>query len=304
MFKVVDWIKNNKLVVVLFITLCYFFIKQSQPVTYPNKTFSSNYDSAYSTQVGSVISNLSTSSFVAPAPEVKKTTISQNASQNRMVVADSYLSLVVAKVEDTHQQILKKVEEFGGFMISSSVNNPQENANASLTVRIPSEKLEAALAYFKSLSIKVVTENLTGEDITNQYTDINARLKTLDKTKAIFEEMLNKATLVQDILDVQQQIIAVQDQIDVLKGQTKYLEESSSMAKITVYLSTDELSLPYAPLDSWRPEQIAKEAVRSLISMARGIIGLLIWIGVYGIIWMPVLIIIYFIKKKLIKKNK
>jgi len=96
----------------------------------------------------------------------------------------------------------------------------------------------------------------------------------------------------------------MQDQMDALKGQSKYLEENASMAKITVYLSTDELSLPYAPLDSWRPEQIIKEALRSIISTFRSIIGLLIWVGVYGILWVPALIIFLVIKTRFTKKNK
>lgn len=295
MSKIIAWIKNHKLISVLLIVILYFLIKQSLP-TYQmssSKYITSDYSARESSSSQGM--GLTMPNFAAPSsPSYSKI---GTTPQNRMVVADSYLSLVVSKVENSHRQILNKVQELGGFMINSSINNPQENANASLTIRIPSDKLETALAYFKSLAIKVVTENLTGEDVTNQYSDINARLKTLDRTKEIFEEMLGKAIAIPDILNIQREIINMQDQIDSLKGQTKYLEENSSMAKITIYLSTDELSLPYAPLDSWRPEQIMKEAVRSIISTFRIIFGLLIWIGVYGIIWIPALIIFIFAKK-------
>ncbi len=276
MFKMIDWIKSHKLTSILLLVVFYLLIKQFTPI-YPIRPL--NYGAAdYGAK------------SIAPAQEGKM------VSDNRMVVADSYLSLVVKTVADTHRQILKKVEELGGFMINSSVNNPQENANASLTVRIPSKKLDEAIRFFKALAIKVVTENLTGEDVTNQYTDIEARLATLNKTKVIFEEMLTKATLVPDILNIQREILSIQDQIDSLKGQQKYLTENVKLAKITIYLSTDELSLPYAPLDSWRPALIFKEAVRSMIVHLRQFGTALIWVGVYGVIWLPIVLIVIFIK--------
>jgi len=298
MSRIIDWIKSHKLTSLLIVVLFYLLIKNSTLPNYQMRTL--NYGAAdYSTKsIESAQSGMMMSRSIAPPATGGSYSQPVTQTQNRMVVADSYLSLVVKKVEDTHRQILMEVNELGGFMINSSVNNPQENANASLTVRIPSNQLETALKFFKSLSVKVVTENLTGEDVTNQYTDIEARLNTLNKTKIIFEDMLTKATLIPDILNVQREIMSLQDQIDSLKGQTKYLEENASMAKITIYLSTDELSLPYAPLDSWRPEQIMKEAVRSMISTLRLVVGFLIWIGVYAVIWVPVLIILLFIKKR------
>lgn len=295
----IDWIKSHKLTSLLIVVVFYLLIKQSTLPTYQMRALNYgaadyNIKSIGSTQGGAMMSesvaplSASYSKTSAPTPE-------------RMVVADSYLSLVVKKVEETHRQILMKVQELKGFMVNSSVNNPAENANASLTVRIPSDQLEAALKYFKSLSIKVVTENLTGEDVTNQYTDIEARLATLNKTKTIFEDMLSKAITVTDILNVQREILNIQDQIDMQVGQKKYLAENVDLAKITVYLSTDELSLPYAPLDSWRPELIVKEAVRSMISTLRLVVGFLIWIGVYAAIWLPVLLIFLFVRKRFIK---
>lgn len=299
MSKVVGWIKSHKLTFLLFVAIFYLLVKQSAPI-YPMRL--SNYGAPdYGVKsIGLAQSGAMMSESVAP-PSVSYSKTSTPTSE-RMVVADSYLSLVVKKVEDTHRQILMKVQELKGFMVNSSINNPEDNANASLTVRIPSNQLETALKYFKSLSVKVVTENLTGEDVTNQYTDIEARLATLNKTKTIFEDMLSKAITVEDILNVQREILSVQDQIDAQTGQKKYLAENVNLSKITVYLSTDELSLPYAPLDLWRPELIMKEAVRSMISTLRLVVGFLIWIGVYAVIWLPILLIFLFVKRRFVKK--
>jgi len=218
--------------------------------------------------------------------------------KNRLVITNSYLSLQVSKVAAVQKQVIKKAEELGGYMVNSSIENPSDVASATVTVRIPSKQLENALQYYRSLSIKVISENLQGDDVTDQYVDFAAQLKTYEKTKTIFEQMLDKAINVQDILQIQREIINVQASIDSIKGQQDYLEKNAEMAKITLYLSTDELALPYAPTDTWRPSVIFKQAVRSLVGTVRRIGSLAIWIGVYAIIWVPILLIVLYIRRK------
>ena len=218
--------------------------------------------------------------------------------KNRLVITNSYLSLQVSKVAAVQKQVIKKAEELGGYMVNSSIENPSDVASATVTVRIPSKQLENALQYYRSLSIKVISENLQGDDVTDQYVDFAAQLKTYEKTKTIFEQMLDKATNIQDILEVQREIINVQSSIDSIKGQMDYLKKNAEMAKITLYLSTDELALPYAPTDTWRPSVIFKQAVRSLVGTVRRIGSLAIWIGVYAIIWVPILLIVLYIRRK------
>ena len=187
-------------------------------------------------------------------------------------------------------------------MVNSNLNNPQDAATATVTVRVPSAKLQAALQTFRGLGVKVVSENLSGQDVTDEFVDNEARLAILEKTKAKFEEILDNAINVQDILTVQREIINLQSQIDAVKGQQNYLEKSAQMAKLTIYLSTDELALPYAPSETWRPAVIFKQAVRSLLGSARKLGTLVIWLAVYSIIWLPILLLIYFLKKRSILK--
>ena len=223
--------------------------------------------------------------------------ISSTAGE-RMVIQNSTLSLLVNNVEETKNKILAKTRELGGFMVSTNVNNPQDAATATITVRVPSGKLENTVEQFRGLAIRVTSEYLSGEDVTDQYTDIKAQMQTLLTTKAKFEEILDKATAIQDILDVQRELINLQSQIDSLKGQQLYIEKNAEMARLTIYLSTDELALPYAPDEMWRPQLIFKMAVRSVIGTVRQVGTLLIWTGVYSVIWVPLLLIFYFIKRR------
>jgi len=224
-------------------------------------------------------------------------------SKERLVVQTSSLSLVVNDVRQVSKEVVNYTQEIGGFMVSASLDKPQEVPFATVVVRVPAEKLSETLDYFRSLAVKVSSENILGKDVTDQYEDIGTKLETLNKTKAKFEEILNKAEKVEDILKVQRELTSLQAQIDNLKWRKEYWEKTAKLAKITTYLSTDELSLPYQPEGVFRPKVIFKQAVRSLIETLRSFAKLVIWVAVYLPIWGAILIII-FIAKWLKRRKK
>ncbi|OGY27005.1 MAG: hypothetical protein A2Z42_02410 [Candidatus Woykebacteria bacterium RBG_19FT_COMBO_43_10] len=149
--------------------------------------------------------------------------------------------------------------------------------------------MDAALDYFRSQAIKVTSENLVGTDVTEEFTDIQALLVTYEKTKTKFEAILDRATKIQDILTIQERLISIQSQIDSLKGQEKALKQNADLSKTTLFLSTDELALPYTPDKTFRPEVVFKKAARSLLNTLRLGGEALIWVGVYAVIWVPAL---------------
>jgi len=219
-------------------------------------------------------------------------------SEDRLIVEKSSMSLVVSQVREVADKIIDHAKQVGGFMVSTSLTRPEEAPFAAVVIRVPADKFRETLDYFRNLAIKVSSENILGTDVTAEYIDIKARLTTLEKTKVKFESILDQATRVEDILKVQRELINLQDRVDALKGRQEYLEQTAKLAKITVYLSTDELALPYAPAKPFRPAVIFKLATRSLIRTLRSTVTLLVWLGVYAVIWLPIILVIFFIKKR------
>lgn len=215
---------------------------------------------------------------------------------DRLVIQNTSLSLQVKEVAPVLSQIEILAKGFGGYMVSSDLTKPEFSATGNITIRVPEEKRPETLESFKKLAVKVVSEHVSGYDVTDQYTDIEARLAVLTQTKTKFEEIMAKAFTVPDLLNVQRELINLQSQIDSLKGQQEYYKQSAKLTKISIYLSTDELSLPYAPDKSWRPTVIFKQAVRSLVSTLRGLGTLIIWLVVYIPVIFPILGIIWWIK--------
>jgi hypothetical protein len=209
---------------------------------------------------------------------------------DRMVITETNMSMLVLDVGEVVGKIQKMAESLGGFLVNSNLSKPEGAASGSITIRVPSSKKDEALGSFRSFGVKVVSENVSGKDVTDQYVDIEARMAILEKTKLKFEEIMDKAFTVTDLLSVQRELTNLQSRIDSLKGQKEYLEKSVDLSRITVYLSTDELALPYAPDKVWRPEVVFKSAVRSLVGTVRDLGSLVIWVVVYAPVWGVILL--------------
>lgn len=295
MGRIIEWIKKNKLTAVLLLIIVVSLLRNSffgQSYSYSPTP---QYDSNIGLSQGSMKASLP---FQVPPNPMTGGGSSVIPQQDRMVVKNSNLSLMVKDVVAVQKAIIDKAVELGGYMVSSNVSNPQDAASATVTVRVPANRLKDTLDYFRGLAVKVVSENLDGVDITDQYSDNEAQLAILNTTKNKFEEILDKATQVEDILTVQREIVNLQTQIDQIKGQQKYYQQDANFTKITMYLSTDELGLPYAPSESWRPAVVFKEAVRSMLLSIQKLGNLVIWLVVYTVIWVPAIVIIFIYKKR------
>lgn len=279
----IPWIKKNWLTLLLGTAVIYLLKNQVPPTPYLLPAAGGGYSASEKMAVGSL------NSFRQAPP---------TDAADRLVVKDTTLSLQVKNVADTISEIEKTAKDAGGYMVESDLSKPEFAASGNITVRVPEDKRSEALATFKNLAIKIVSEHVSGYDVTDQYTDLQAQLEVLNKTKTKFEEILDKATQVPDLLNVQRELINLQTQIDQVKGQQKYYEQSAKLSKVTIYLSTDDLSLPYAPDQSWRPVVIFRQAVRSLIGTLRSFGSLIIWLVVYLPILLPLLGLLYFLKKK------
>lgn len=312
MTKIINWIKNHKLSVILLVIVAYFFFGRTISSFFGYQLLGGTSRQLVSSQE----SFGGTSADIAlGAPQALKSTgfslppISRNQSapttdvDERLVVRESNLSLLVGNVRQTTDDIISSVEGQGGYMVSSSLTQPEEAPYAIVVVRIPSDNFRSIIDSFRQMAIKVTSENITGRDVTDEYVDIEARLTTLEKTKARFENIMDQAVKIDDILRVQREIINLQSQIDNLKGRQQLLEQTAALSRITIYLSTDEIALPYTPSDTFRPTVIVKQAVRSLIRTLRKVATTAIWLGVYSVVWVPILVIFIFIKRFL-KKRK
>lgn len=293
MKKLVDWSKANiQFLILLGLILFVFSNRPSLPI--PLLRNSAMYNESFS---GADMMGAPSMSLNRSYKSNESTNLNV-AQDQRMTVDDNYLSLKVENVNKALGDIKQKTEEFKGFVVNSHVSKPEESTVANITVRVPKENSNDLQAYIKGLAVKVVTENNNSNDVTDQYRDLEAEMSLYLANKVKFEELMSKAVIVQDILQIQNELLNIQRQIDSVKGQKQYIEQTANSVKFSVYLSTDEYSLPYVPDTSWRPNAVFKESVRSLVLTFRELGNKVIWLTVYSVIWAPTLLVIIYLKKR------
>lgn len=210
---------------------------------------------------------------------------------DRLVIKTGAINIVVKDIESSLRNIMKYAENKGGWVVSSSLTEIKEAPSAGVTVRIPAKIFDEAMVYFRGLAERVSYEGSQGQDVTEEYTDLQSQLRNLEATEIQLLKIMERSGTITEVLNVQRELTNVRGQIEQLKGRIQYLERSAEMSTITVNLALSEELLPIPPGEKWRPKYILLQAWQSVLKSLKGISYLLIWIVVYAVIWVPLLII-------------
>lgn len=217
----------------------------------------------------------------------------------RLVIRSGYLSFVARDVPKVVAQVTALVEEAKGFVVESALDDVTTSPRARMRVRVPAEGLDTFLEKVRTFGTRVVSESTTGEDVTEEFVDLQAQLRNLKASEAQFLVILQRAQTIEDILNVQQQLERVRGEIDRSEGRKKYLEQSAAMSTVQLYIAAEEDALPtLTPQQRWRPKAIWKSAVRSLILTAQGLANLAIRLVVLAPIWVPIVLIVWFLWRR------
>jgi len=208
-------------------------------------------------------------------------TVSNVAAAERLIIQNVDMSIVVADPKARMDEIADMAVEMGGFVVSSNLYrstygpNNIEAPEGSMTIRVPSKQLDQALEFIKQDVVEVRYENRSGEDVTSQYVDLQSRLKAKQAAEKKLLEFMEEAKDTEDALSVYVQLQQIQSEIEVLKGQIKYYEESAALSAISIRLIAEETVEPIQ-IGNWKLQGTANDAVQDLISFTQGFTRFLI----------------------------
>ncbi|MBI4992829.1 MAG: DUF4349 domain-containing protein [Candidatus Magasanikbacteria bacterium] len=212
----------------------------------------------------------------------------QNLKTDRMIIKTGSLAMVVKDVKSGIAAITQYAEKNGGFVVSSNVNKQGVAPYGEITIRIPSKLFDKGVADLKSMG-QVESEQVNGQDVTEEYVDLTAQLKNLRAAEEQFLVIMRQATQINDILAVQRELTNIRGQVERIQGQMKYLEQSAKLSTISAYLSTDPDVLPAVDQqDKWKPWGQVKSAARSLLSVGKGLANFVIWLIIYIPLWLVI----------------
>lgn len=227
------------------------------------------------------------------APKTGNTTASTAQQVERLVIKNATLSIVVDDTTVTINNITKMAEEMGGFVVSLNTSQTLASSNkkvqsAKMVVRVPAEKLNEALAQIKKTSVEVISENISGQDVTSEYTDLKSQLTNLERAEKQMQTFLDQTKNTDETLKVYNQLVSTRQQIETVKGRMKYYEQSAALSAITLTITPNALNTPIQ-VAGWRPEGTVKESIETLIKILQNLADFLIR---FGIVCMPFLIVL------------
>jgi hypothetical protein len=204
----------------------------------------------------------------------------------RLVIKNATVAMVVKDPAAAVNSIMALADGAQGFVVSSSVTQVSVDAQGNkilsgqISLRVPADKLNDTLTQIKALATTVRSENVTGEDVTAKYVDLQSQLKNLQAEAVQLQKIMDSGTKTEEVLAVYKELANVQGQIEVIQGQIKYYTESAAMSLISVTLEQD---LGSQPIDTgtWKPEGVLKSIAEAWVATYQIVATLALWGGIY-----------------------
>lgn len=215
--------------------------------------------------------------------------LTQADAQQRLIIRTGDMSIVVSDTEQAMSGIAQMAEDNGGWVVSSNVFQYDETAKTgNMNVRIPADGFQSFIDAVQLMSVEVTRISTSGQDVTEDYVDLSARLENLEATADRVRAFLDETKNVEEALAVNQELSRLEGEIEVLKGRIKYLEQSAAFSTVSIDLTPDILSQPIE-VGGWQPQGVAKSALESLIAALQTLIDIAIWLLIF---LLPILLII------------
>lgn len=214
-------------------------------------------------------------------------------AEERMIVYTGVMSLQVKDAADTINKIQTILAGVNGYISSRSVVEYAENKlRGTVMIRVPAVQLEPTLAQIRALGVKVLKETQDSNDVTAEFTDLDARRKNLEayevELQKLLETVRERTGKAEDILAVYNQLTQVRGEIEQIKGRQNYLQNTSALATYTIDLvPVEEVVVQGDP--GWNPGTTVSLALDRLVTILQGLADVAINLA---IIVLPVLLIL------------
>lgn len=175
-------------------------------------------------------------------------TQTQPAPVERKIIRDATLTLEVDEPVKAAERINSIAESRGGFVVSSESRHETASRNGkpyevfTVQLRVPAAQFDAALKDIRATAGEIKAEKVSGKDVTEEYIDLEARLRTQQALEAQLLDIMKSAHAVSDAISVQRELTNVRTEIERIEGRKRFIENQSSLSTITVTLQ------PPAPL--------------------------------------------------------
>lgn len=229
---------------------------------------------------------------------------------DRKVIYNADLQIEVQNYEQTFNNLDEEITALDGYIVDSNINEDEEDGskNGHITARIPQEDFKSFIKTVEKGSSKVLESSTSGEDVTEEYVDLESRLNSKEVVEDRLLTFMEEADKTEDLLKISNDLAEVQEEIEALKGQINYLDDKSDLATVSIYMQEENVALSgidEGELNTWeKTKQQLMKSINFLISAFSGIfifivgnLPVFILLGIIGFI-------IYLIIRRMTRNRK
>ena len=224
--------------------------------------------------------------------------------QEQLIIRNADLAIVVGDAEAAIDAIDRLAVRADGWVVSSNVWESEGIKRGSITVRVTAGQLDTFLEEVHRLANRVTQQSISGENVTEEYVDLGARLRNLEATAARVRSFLDDAKDVEDALAVNAELSRLEQEIERIRGRMQYLEQSARFSQVSIRVTPDALAGPLT-IGRWQPEGTARTAIEALVKTLQWLADVLIFVVLYLV---PMALVIglplYFVIRFLVRRQK
>ncbi len=214
------------------------------------------------------------------------------AVRNRQLIRRLDVHIVVKNTEAAAQRLQELAAALGGFVSDLNASRSEGVLHYQMTVRVPAAQLDRAREEIRGIALRVEREQMSTEDVTDQYVDLAARMQSLQATETELRELLaesrERSRKVGDVMEIYRELTGVRTQIEQIQGQLNALQNLVGLSTIQLTLEPDAAGKPIAA-GGWRPNETVRNAFGVLVGFLQGLVDLAIFLVVVAL---PVLLVI------------
>ena len=214
------------------------------------------------------------------------------AAADRKIIRNADLTIEVASPTDTQHRIVSIAERHGGFIVTSEAKQrdggdpAKRTLDIKLVVRIPESQFGPTLDQIRGLTTNLTHENITGQDVTEEFIDLEARIKAQKALEGQFMQIMKQTGKIADALEVQSQLADVRSEIESLEGRKRFLENRSSLSTITVNIHAPK---PIITVTETGFRQSMRDAVSEAVEIGSNIV---IFFVRFAIVMVPITLLV------------
>ena len=228
-------------------------------------------------------------------------TQSSISNSDKRIQRNANLNIEVKSINESVDKLNNIISSFGGEIISSNKGGfDYGQPYANIRLRVLSENLDSALIEFKKLSSKVISENIYTNDVSEEFIDIEARLKIMKSTENRFNDLLSKSEKIEEIIQVEKELMRIRGDIESLEGRLNYLTKTTDTSEINLNLNEQ---IPITG-ESWKINEEFKEAFKNLLGFAKSLTNFVINVIVFIPVILVAGILVFLLRKYIKNRNK